>query len=296
MKRSDSTGVPPLYGLDSFSSKATTNSFYIEKFKPHLKKHKFVSKSHNHDFYLLLYVTQGGGNHTIDFKNYEVKPNSFFLMTPGQVHSWELAPETDGYILFFHREFYQMQLNSNSLIEFPFFHSLNANPLIQLHSIEKKIDFIVKEMDEEFRQEMLDLRMLRSYLDLLLLKLAQYYPVRDQEKFANGYTQKLRKLEQLIDQHFIDLKQPNEYADMLHISPSYLNSICKKGVGQTLTSLISDRLVLEAKRLFAYSDLNTNQVSEHLKFSSTSYFLRFFKKHVGQSPEKFKESLNRAIQ
>lgn len=296
MKKSDSTGIPPLYKLDSFSSKATTFSFYIEKFKPHLKKHKFVSRSHNHDFYLLLYVTKGGGNHTIDFRNYPVKPNSFFLMTPGQVHSWELEPDTDGYILFFHREFYQMQLNSNSLIEFPFFHALNANPLIELSTTERKIDFIIKEMDEEFRKSTIDLRILRSYLDLLLLKLAKFYPAQNQEEFTSGNTQKLRKLEQLIDEHFIDMKQPKEYADLLHISPSYLNSICKKGVGQTLTDLISDRLVLEAKRLFAYSDLNTNQISEQLKFSSTSYFIRFFKKHVGQNPEKFKESLNRAIQ
>ena len=295
MKKSASPGTPPLYKLDNFSLKATSSSFYIEQFKPHLAKHKFVSEPHNHDFYLLLYVTLGGGTHSIDFRSYPVRPGSFFLMTPGQVHSWHLEPGTDGYIIFFLREVYQLNLNSNSLVEFPFFHALNADPLIQLPSDADAINFIVREMHQEFRKSnvALDLRILRSYLDLLLLKLAKYYPMNAQQKFTNRSTQKVRKLEQLIDRHFIELKRPSDYADLLHVSPSHLNSICKKQVGQTLTDLISGRLILEAKRLFAYTDLTVSQVSDQLRFSSTSYFIRFFLMFVGQRPEQFKQSLNR---
>jgi AraC family transcriptional regulator, transcriptional activator of pobA len=67
-------------------------------------------------------------------------------------------------------------------------------------------------------------------------------------------------------------------------------------IGQTLTNLISCRILSEAKRLFSYSDLSVNQVSKQLKFSSASYFIRLFKKRLDLTPEQFKESLNRAIQ
>jgi AraC family transcriptional regulator, transcriptional activator of pobA len=297
-----SKSTPPLYGLGKFSTKAEANSFYIEQMKTHLTDRMFLNNPHKHDSYLLLYITHGGGEHTIDFRSYEATPGSFFLMTPGQVHSWKMKPDTDGYIIFFLQDFYQMQLTKNSLIEFPFFHSLNANPLIQLTSHEATIDFILKEMCEEFSKPLSTngLRIVRSYLDLLLLKLAQRYSSNkldiSQDVFANGTTQKLRKLEQLIDKHYTTLKQPSEYAEMMNMSPSYLNSICKQMTGQTLTDLISCRVLLEAKRLFSYSDLSVNQVSEQLKFSSASYFIRFFKKHLGLTPEQFKESLNRAIQ
>ncbi|MFY0598915.1 MAG: helix-turn-helix domain-containing protein [Cyclobacteriaceae bacterium] len=295
MGKPTSSIKPPLYNLDDFSSKANANSFYIERFKPHLENHKFVSRPHNHDFYLLLYVTNGGGDHSIDFRTYPVKPNTFFLMSPGQVHSWDLEPDTDGYIIFFQREFYQMHLHQNSLIEFPFFHSLNANPVIQLPSEEQSIAFIVEEMDMEFRKSStVDLRILRSYLDLLLLKLAKRYPIDKGTASANISTQRLRKLEQLIEEHYVTLKKPSEYADLMHMSAPHLNSICKKALGKTVTDLISSRLLLEAKRLFAYSDLTVNQVSEQLQFSSSSYFLRFFKKHSDLNPEQFKETLNRA--
>jgi AraC-like DNA-binding protein len=77
----------------------------------------------------------------------------------------------------------------------------------------------------------------------------------------------------------------------MNLSPSYLNSICKQTLGKTLTDLISDRIILEAKRLFSYTDLNVNQVASRLNFSDPSYFIRFFRKHTQLTPEQFKESL-----
>jgi AraC family transcriptional regulator, transcriptional activator of pobA len=297
-----SKSTPPLYGLGKFSTKAEANSFYIEQIKTHLTDRMFLNSPHKHDSYLLLYITHGGGEHTIDFKSYEATPGSFFLMTPGQVHSWKMKPDTDGYIIFFLKDFYHMQLTKNSLIEFPFFQSLNANPLIQLQPNEPSVEFILKDMHEEFAKpiSVTSLRIVRSYLAVLLLKLAQYCscnsPDHNQDAFTNPATQKLRKLEQLIDKHYTTLKQPSEYADLMNMSPSYLNSFCKQMIGQTLTELISDRVLLEAKRLLSYSNLTVNEISGQLKFSSTSYFIRFFRKHLGQTPEQFKESLNRAIQ
>src|SRR6185436_11369896 len=120
----------PVYCLDDFSTRAGESAFYIETLQMHLVRHPFVSRPHKHDFYLILYITKGTGDHTIDFKTYPVTPGSIFLMTPGQVHSWNLAPETDGYIIFFQRDFYQMQFQEKSLVEFPFFHSLHTTPYI----------------------------------------------------------------------------------------------------------------------------------------------------------------------
>jgi AraC family transcriptional regulator, transcriptional activator of pobA len=297
-----SKSTPPLYGLGKFSTKAEANSFYIEQIKTHLTDRMFLNNPHKHDSYLLLYITRGGGEHTIDFKSYEATPGSFFLMTPGQVHSWKMKPDTDGYVIFFLQDFYNMQSLKNNLVEFPFFQSLNANPLIQLPLNESTIDFIMKDMCGEFAKptSATSLRILRGYLAVLLLKLAQHCtcnnPDYNQDAFTKPTTQRIRKLEQLIDKHYTTLKQPSEYAELMNMSPSYLNSICKQMTGQTLTDLISCRVLLEAKRLFSYSDLSVNQVSEQLKFSSASYFIRFFKKRLGQTPEQFKESLNRAIQ
>lgn len=282
--------------LDAFSQKANDNAFYIEAMETHLRNHQFISKPHKHDFYLLLYIIKGAGVHTIDFRSYPVSAGSFFLMSPGQVHSWTLEPDIDGFIIFFHPSFYKMQAMENNLVAFPFFHSLNANPLIKLQDESKNvIEFMIDCMHKEFvSAQTIDLRILRSYLEIILLKLGKNYPVELKQDLASGTTYKIRQLEELIEKHFVKKKQPSDYADLMNLSPSYLNSICKETLGKTLTNLISERVILEAKRLFSYSDLNVNQVGNRLNFSDSSYFTRFFRKHAGVTPDQFKERLNRA--
>jgi len=270
--------------------------FYIERLETHLQKHAFVSKPHNHDFYLLLYITKGGGEHIIDFRSYPMSPGSFFLMTPGQVHHWKLKEGTVGFIIFFHHSFYKMQSQDSNLLMFPFFHALNANPHLILNEQQRHvIDFVVDQMFTEFTtSSTADLRILRNYLEILLLKLSADFPVKEQEDFVNSASFKIRKLEQLVEKNFMRMKEPRQYADLMNLSPSYLNSICKQAIGKTLTDIISDRILLEAKRLFSYTDLNVTQVASRLNFSDASYFTRFFKKHTNLTPEQFKETINRA--
>jgi AraC-like DNA-binding protein len=282
--------VTPVYCLDSFSDKAKSAAFYIEKLSAHLRDHAFVNLPHKHDFYLILYVTTGGGTHTIDFRTYEVRPGSFFVMTPGQVHSWKLDEGTDGFIIFFQNDFYRLQPGDNSLMEFSFFHSLNANPHIE--DVEDvAINSVVKDMYAEFhRKPLVDTRMLRTCLDLLLQKLARSYDAQTPLE-PNSVTHRIRKLEQLIEKNFIKLKKPGDYANLMHMSPAYLNNLCKKHLGKTLSDLINERVVLEAKRLSAYTDLGVGQISDRLRFSEPSYFIRFFRKNAGTTPEAFKKTI-----
>lgn len=284
----------PVYVLDTFSAKAGSVSFYLEKFKTHLKDHAFINRPHKHDFYLILFFTQGTGTHIIDFQSFGIKPGVVFAMTPGQVHSWTLSADTDGYIIFFKPDFYQMQLREQALIEFPFFHSLNANPCIEPGK-DKMMDAILDEMYHEFKaHDTPDLRILRSYLDILLLKLARKYKHTPGSRLQTNI-HKIRKVEQLIENNFRTMKHPHQYAALMNLTPSYLSNICKESLGKTLSDLIYDRIILEAKRLFAYTDLSIKEIALDLGYMDSSYFTRFFKKNTGLTPDHFKESINRPV-
>jgi len=275
--------------MQSFGPKADWTDFYIEKFRDHVEAHPFIGKPHKHDFYLILFILSGGGTHTIDFNTYPMNADSIYLMTPGQVHTWNLTAKTDGYVVFFTKAFYQMQMIESNLLEFPFYHALAASPVIHVPQREP-VDFIFKRMLHEYTTAAQPaLRILRAYLDVLLLETAKYY--RSESTGAtHAMTYKLRRLEQLIDEHFITLKRPADYADLMNLAPAYLNSICKNNLGKTLTELIQARTMLEAKRLLAYSDLHVNELATRLGFSDTSYFSRWFGKYAGHKPEEFRSS------
>lgn len=292
-RKIDSSTETPLYCLNAFSEKATSTEFYIQNLKDHLREHTFISKPHKHDFYLILFILRGEGTHTIDFNSYPVYSNAIFLMTPGQVHWWKLSDDTDGYIIFFTKAFYQMQMRESNLMQFPFYHSLTASPAIKSEK-DEVINFTFTQMLQAFgSSDKPNLRLLRTYLDLLLLQLGKYSTAENIT--PEGNTLKLRRLEQLIEKNFRTLKQPGNYADLMNLSPSYLNNICTENLNKTLTELIQQRIILEAKRLLAYSDMNVNEVATKLNYDNTSYFVRLFKKNTGTTPEEFKRSLSAIV-
>lgn len=94
----------PVYQIQDFNAQEHKERFfYLSSFASHLKEHLFIQKPHKHNFYILLFISKGQGTHTIDFKEYPVQAKTVFFLTPGQVHSWQLSDDTDGYIIFSQR-------------------------------------------------------------------------------------------------------------------------------------------------------------------------------------------------
>ncbi len=62
-----------------------------------------VQDIHRHDFFFILALRKGKGEHTIDFTPYKIKNNSIFFMRPGQVHQLVLKAGSTGYLMQFKR-------------------------------------------------------------------------------------------------------------------------------------------------------------------------------------------------
>jgi len=74
------------------------------------------------------------------------------------------------------------------------------------------------------------------------------------------------------------------------MTPNHLNALTNNVLGKSAGDLIRERVLLEAKRLLANSDLLISQIAESLQFEDNAYFTRFFKKYLGTTPEGFRVS------
>lgn len=111
-----------------------------------------------------------------------------------------------------------------------------------------------------------------------------------QQPQTNSYNQTLLKsFKRLIETNFIELRFPKQYAALLYITPNHLNALCNDLLGISAGQLIRDRVILEAKRLLINMELSIAEISDKLAFSDPSYFIKFFKKHVGSTPDKFRK-------
>ena len=82
---------------DIVPAKATTSPCYAGTFEG--TNDPDIEWPHRHSFYSLVWFTRGEGFYVIDFQEYEIKPYRLFLVSPRQIHNWDYAPESEGYVL-----------------------------------------------------------------------------------------------------------------------------------------------------------------------------------------------------
>ncbi|WP_428660578.1 AraC family transcriptional regulator [Runella sp.] len=288
----------PIYGITEFTEASTSHSFYANELKVHLETHQFINSPHKHSTYIAVLFTAGTGKHSIDFNTYTVKAGSVFLLTPGQVHNWELSEDVQGYVFFHTQAFYNDVYLSKKLEHFPFFYLQTNYPVIYLQPQETpSIESSFKEIYDEHRSNLpFKYDRLVSLADLVYIQLARLY----KEKSLNVDNQhshyaRLKQLEKWIDSYFKTKKLPKEYADLMNMTTRHLNRICQEAVHQTTGDLILKRIMIEAQRMLIYNDVTVTAVADELGYADYSYFIRIFRKYVGESPKKFQQRMSHPL-
>lgn len=100
----------------------------------------------------------------------------------------------------------------------------------------------------------------------------------------------IQKFIALLVKHAEKEHNPAFYADKLCISVQYLSLILKEVSGKTANAWIASYIITIAKVMLRKPDMTIQQITEHLNFSDQSSFGKFFKKHVGISPKKYREA------
>jgi len=278
----------PVYDLRAFQEEEKSPDFYSNALKLHVASHAFTNLPHKHDFYLIMVVTKGSGTHEIDFEKYTVTPGSVFIMKPGQMHFWKLSKDIDGFVFFHSRAFFEAGFSDAALQKFPFYNSTQNSPYLKINT--RTLDELKNRMQEilqEYKgQKPFKTECLRALVNLVYITLSRNYKpgksIRNQT-----YLDQALAFENLIEQHFKDIKSAGEYAARLNITEKHLNRITRSCFNKTTTRLIAERIMLEAKRMLIHTRHNVTQIADLLGYADTSYFVRFFKKHAGETPLEF---------
>jgi AraC family transcriptional activator of pobA len=261
----------------------------IARFENYLKEHQDLVFPHRHSFYHLVLFTKGDGSHTIDFNHFRVSPFQIYFMTPGQVHSWHFEGQMTGYVINFSESFFRsFLLRPDYLESFSFFDGDSSNSVLQVsNEVREQVTGLFEGLlvySENARSREDIVRVLLLHIFLLIEQSTQ-----DRTQSISIHKNPLVKnFQKLVEKKFITLRQPGDYADLLHVTPNHLNALCKEHLGLQAGAVIRNRIVLEAKRLLINLDYTISQIAYQLNFNDNSYFTRFFKKETGVTPEVFR--------
>ena len=199
----------------------------------------------------------------------------------------------------FNRAFYCIQdhdaeVSCNGII----FFGTQRPPIVSLDQEERrKFDLLFRVFEEEFRtRDNIQGEMLRMLLKRLIIKTTrlarkQVFPQAVEE----GQVDLMRKFQVLVDLHFREKKQVQEYAELLFKSPKTLSNLFANSQQGSPLSIIHHRIVLEARRLLMFSDKSAKEIAFELGFEETASFFKLFKKLTGHTPLQFKESQQKEV-
>lgn len=264
---------------------------YIGRLEDSLVRRPTRGMVHRHEHFELFWV-QGTGMHLNDFDRFPLRGSSLIVVSPGQVHSWPDSAGLTGTMIGFTAAFFDgSEPPPSLLLGLPFVYRTGVGPVIPVDGDTAVIDdtFARLATEFEYRNERWS-EMIRA-----LLRIAFVLALRVQATRAPGATSARIELVQrfrlALEQHFLTTTSVSAFARLLKVTPGYLNDTVREQIGRPAGDLIRERVLLESRRLLLHSGLSISEIAYHLGFDDPSYFARFFRREVRQSPGEYRTAI-----
>lgn len=235
---------------------------------------------HLHGFYEIIWFQKGSGTHYVDFNQYAIAPGTIFFISPGQIHSFDTKHDQEGYVLKICAEL------------FDDFVSLSCVTVQDKDSA--ALEMLIGAMQEELKKEdsLGHREALHALVKLFVIMVRRSYAgmnpsAPNPHKVSYKAFLNFRKL---IEENYCRLHTVKDYASLLNVSSKTLTLYVNECSKYSPLELINNRIILEAKRLLRYSVLSIKEIAFRLGFEDPSYFAKFFKRLVKQSPADYRES------
>jgi AraC-like DNA-binding protein len=243
----------------------------------------------------MLLVLRGEGSAIRDGAEYEFKEpalltfslyQSLMIKAEGEFKGVWIQFTPSFFCLFRHRQ----EVSCNGVL----FNNLYDTPLVRLTPAEAEALLVLTHQmrDEIKEQSTPDKDALISYLKVFLINAARIKLGQQKEAIASQAAAPLAlALKEEIEVQFRKVHSASGYAGLLHSTTSTLNRLSKLHFKKTLTDLIADRLIIEAKRELYLTAKPVKEIAFELGYDDEFYFSRFFRKQTGTSPQTFRSTI-----
>lgn len=262
------------------------------------ENYNFFDHIQRNNYYSLIWIKQGKGKLKADFSEYIYSNNSLLAFSPYQ--PFMLTPESDlsGIAIQFHPDFFCIHKHHEEVAcNGVLFNNIYQPPIVSIDS--KTINtfqMLIQQMKAEMQIVALaQYELLISYLKIFLINAARL-KVEQQEEVKNSLSNLqepfiLQSLKEAIEKNYKEKHTASDYAEILHITAKALAKITKTHLNKTLTSLISERIIIEAKRELYLTSKPVKQIAYELGYDDEYYFSRFFKTNTDVSPQIYRNTV-----
>ena len=235
--------------------------------------------------------------------HYDYEEGTLLFIAPGQVFGFEETGkmiQPTGWALVFHPDLIRGTHLGSHIRDYGFF-SYEANEALHISDAERQI---LLECLRKIRYELEHVidkhsrTLIVSNIELFLNYCVRFY---DRQFITREHVHKdlLAGFEGSLNDYFhsdkpqtLGLPSVGYCAKQLNLSPKYFGDLVKKETGKSAQEYIQLKLIDIAKEKIFDTSKSISEVAYELGFKYPSHFTRFFKQHVGHSPNGYRASLN----
>ncbi|WP_279148773.1 helix-turn-helix domain-containing protein [Segatella bryantii] len=248
---------------------------------------------HAIDYGAIIYSHTGKASVRINFDHWQLQERDVLIFFPGDVVKWEQVSDN------FSAEAIRYSsdiLRSASLnIEHAIYEQLKADRRCDYREL---IDEVVNSMFRIFafyfrveHYQMTD-SIVTLHLQAFFLGFYDYLQSNIRSKSMGKSTQRTEELftrfMQLLEDEYHKGHEVNYYADRMNITRKYLGIIVKNKTGLTPKQIIDEYIILHLKLKMRTSRNSLKQIADEYHFSDQSALTRYFRTHVGISPQQYR--------
>lgn len=281
----------------TFNNRDNPKSFFdIVKIEDLLQKNldHALDKHHIVKFYILFFVYEGTGYHTIDFKDYDYKAGTILLVRKDQIHKFFKSPDVKGYLLVFTEDFIISHLNRmEALKAMQLFNDSLGFPKIEINDKETFSDFttLLKHLEFEYNiKDNFSIGITRSVLHIVITKLFRIKAKQGNYVEWKKYMAQFLDFQSLVEKDCFKSKKVQYYAQKIGVSTKTLNNIVNSVINVSAKVFIDDTTMMQIKRLLISTNLSVKEIAYETGFSDPTNFFKYFKKFTGSSPEAFRQA------
>ncbi|WP_256758822.1 response regulator [Cohnella sp. WQ 127256] len=131
-----------------------------------------------------------------------------------------------------------------------------------------------------------------SLLDHVLLMIREHIRRFKEENVNFTDHPEVNRVIRYLLEHYKENIKVADLARLVAINVDYLSTVFGKKTGQTPIAYLQNIRIEQAKRLLLHSKLNVEEIAYETGFADDAYFIKIFKRMVGQTPSAFRRENN----
>ncbi|MRX39468.1 helix-turn-helix domain-containing protein [Flavobacterium sp. LC2016-23] len=259
---------------------------------------QFPKIDRKNNFFELIYVVDGTGIQIINNNKFQYQKGNLFLVTPQDVHSFEILTPTKFFFLRFNE--YYIKTNSKNgheetilRMEYILQNASHRPGCILKNKRDKPLIALLIEsiISEQLNQQIYRQKITEQIVNTIITVVARNIALKLPKNIKESTGEMVLEILHYIQENIFNPKELKSDKISVHfnISLHYLGKYFKKQTGETLQEYISNYKLRLIEARLLNSDMRINEIADELHFSDESHLNKVFRKHKGMNPSEFRK-------